>query len=150
MIYNIIVMYMKKYVTDIKHNKYFEESDLSKIRVIDVPITIDYDNTYTFFSGMGGALTQATNYNYELLDVYNKNKFITAYFKELRYKYIRLPIGSCDFSPYSYNYYKFFGINMEEDKKNIHPLLDDIKDFKISYMASPWSPPKRWRRAGIF
>ena len=145
MFYNYIVMYMKKYVTDIKNNKYFNEEELSKIRVIDEKITIDFDNTYTFFSGIGGALTQSSNYNYELLDKYNKNKLIMAYFKELQYKYIRLPIGSCDFSPYSYNYYKFFGINMKEDEKNIHPLLNDIKEFKISYMASPWSPPKRWK-----
>ena len=136
---------MKKYVTDITNNIYFEEKELEDIFEVEEKVKLNLKKTTSFFSGMGGALTQATNYNYEKLDSYNKKKIVDYYFKELNYKYIRLPIGSCDFSPYTYNYYKLFGINMKEDEKNIQPLLNEIKDYHISYMASPWSPPKRWK-----
>ena len=145
MFYNKDVMYMKKYVTNIKKNIYFDEQEIHTVDKADESIKVDFKKNYSFFSGMGGALTQASTVNYLKLNSYNKNKLISLYFKDLKYKYIRLPIGSCDFSPCSYDYYKPFGFNINKDKEYIIPLLDDIKEFNISYIASPWSPPKIWK-----
>jgi len=136
---------MKKYVTDINNKLYFQEDYVHSINTYDEQIKLYKSKSISFFSGMGGALTQASCYNYNKLTSYSKNKFINLYFKDLKYKYIRLPIGSCDFAPYTYSYLKGFKFNIEEDIKNIHPLLNDIKEYQISYLASPWSPPTRWK-----
>ena len=136
---------MKKYVTDINNKLYFKEDYIHSINKYDEQIKVYKSQSISFFSGMGGALTQASTVNYNLLNSYNKNKLINLYFKDLKYKYIRLPIGSCDFSPITYDYYKPFGFDINKDKELIHPFLDDIKDYTISYIASPWSPPKVWK-----
>ena len=136
---------MKKFVTNINKGIKFDEGELINVKDIDEEIVINPNKTISFFSGMGAALTPASTANYKQLDSYNKNKLLNAYFKELKYKYIRLPIGSCDFAEYSYDYYKPFGINMKEDEINIEPLLDKIRDFHPSYLASPWTPPRIWK-----
>ena len=139
------VMFMKKVVTDILNKKRYEEDNLNKVNEVDEVIKISKNKIVTFFSGLGGALTPASTINYKKLDSYNKNKFITAYFKELNYKFIRLPIGSCDFAEYSYDFYKPFGFTMKEDEINILPLLDIIRDYQVTYIASPWTPPAIWK-----
>ena len=127
---------MKKYVTDINNKLYFEEQEVCKDIKATEEIKVYKSKQISFFSGMGGALTPSSTINYGLLDIYNKHKLITAYFKELNYKYIRLPIGSCDFADHKYDYYKFFGINMEEDKKYIDPLLKDIKkEYEVKKLS---------------
>ncbi len=138
-------MYMKKYVTDINNKRYFEEDYAHSINTYDENVKVYKSKTISFFSGIGGALTQASTVNYKLLSSYSKNKLINLYFKDLKYRYIRLPIGSCDFSPVTYDYLKGFKFDINKDNEYIIPLLDEIKDFKISYIASPWSPPKRWK-----
>ena len=136
---------MKKIVTDIRNGIVYQEDEVNKIISIDEDIEVDKKSIVTFFSGMGAALTPASTSNYKKLNSYSKNKFLTAYFKDLNYKYIRLPIGSCDFAEYSYSYYKPFGINMKEDEINIEPLLDEVRNYKVSYIASPWTPPLIWK-----
>ena len=138
-------MSMKKYVTDINNKLYFKEDYIHSINKYDEQIKVYKSKCISFFSGMGGALTQASTINYNLLNSYNKNKLINLYFKDLKYKYIRLTIGSCDFSPVTYDYYKLFGFDINKDKEYIQPLLNDIKDYKLSFIASPWSPPKVWK-----
>ena len=136
---------MKKYVTDINNKIYFEEDYAHSINTYDENVKVYKSKTISFFSGIGGALTQSSTVNYKLLSSYSKNKLINLYFKDLKYRYIRLPIGSCDFSPVTYDYLKGFKFDINKDNEYIIPLLDEIKDFKISYIASPWSPPKRWK-----
>ncbi len=132
---------MKKYVTDIANDIWYEEELISDIDNIDE--TVEVKDKISFFEGMGGALTQASTVNYQLLN--NKEEFIKAYFEELNYKFIRLPIGSCDFSPISYDYLVDNKFDINKDKELIHPLLNDIKKYNLTYMASPWSPPKKWK-----
>lgn len=138
-------MYMKKYVTDINNKIYFEVDYAHSINTYDENVKVYKSKTISFFSGIGGALTQSSTVNYKLLSSYSKNKLINLYFKDLKYRYIRLPIGSCDFSPVTYDYLKGFKFDINKDNEYIIPFLDEIKDFKISYIASPWSPPKRWK-----
>ena len=91
---------MKKYITDINNNILFGESNIIETNNINESIEV-YDKISKFY-GMGGALTHASTVNYKLLDNTSKEDFIKSYFEDLNYKYIRLPIGSCDFSPISY------------------------------------------------
>ena len=97
---------MKKYVTDINNKIYFEEDYAHSINTYDENVKVYKSKTISFFSGIGGALTQSSTINYKLLSSYSKNKLINLYFKDLKYRYIRLPIGSCDFSPVTYDYLK--------------------------------------------
>ena len=132
---------MKKYITDINNDILFEETKINKTKIIDE--TIEVKNKILHFDGMGAALTQASTVNYLLLN--DKKEFIKAYFEELKYKYIRLPIGSCDFSPISYDYLIDNNFDINKDKEYILPLLKDIKKYELSYVVSPWTPPKRWK-----
>lgn len=134
---------MKKYITDINNNILFSESNIIETNNINESIEV-YDKISKFY-GMGGALTQASTVNYKLLDNTSKEDFIKSYFEDLNYKYIRLPIGSCDFSPISYDYLSFGKFNIGKDKKYIQPLLNEIKKYNITYIASPWSPPKAYK-----
>ena len=135
---------MKKYVTEILNNIWYEEKDVEVITSINETITVK--DKISFFEGMGGALTQASTINYLRLSKEARKEFIKAYFEDLNYKFVRLPIGSCDFSNISYNYLnKDNSFDIKYDKELILPLLDDIKEYNLTYMASPWSPPKRWK-----
>ena len=131
---------MIKYTTDINNNITFNKETYNTLIKDD-----NSNKVITIFKGMGGALTQATNYNYMLLNDDAKKELINLYFKDLKYKYIRMPIGSCDFSPYPYEVHKWGKINLDEDKLNIWPMLKDIRKYKLIYMLSPWSPPKKWK-----
>ena len=135
---------MKKYITDIKNNLYFEESNIVDTNTIDE--TIEVYNIKSKFDGMGGALTQASNINFNYLSFEQEEEFLKAYFEDLKYKYIRLPIGSCDFSPISYDYLNHKKFDIGEDKLYIQPLLKEImQKYNITYMASPWSPPRKYK-----
>ena len=134
---------MKKYVTDIKNNLLFEEGNLEEPNTIDEEIIVN--DIKSKFDGMGAALTQASNINYNILSFEQEEEFLHAYFEDLKYKYIRLPIGSCDFSDRSYDYLNHNKFDIGEDKLLIQPLLKDIMKYNLTYMASPWSPPKKYK-----
>ena len=134
---------MKKFITDIKNNIFFDESTLVKTNTIDEEIKIN--NIKSKFEGMGAALTQSSNINYNILSLEQEEELLKAYFEDLKYKYIRLPIGSCDFSDRSYDYLNHNKFDIGEDKLLIQPLLKDIMKYNLTYMASPWSPPKKYK-----
>ena len=132
---------MKKIVTNILNGRYLEEEN------IDSSLGVSLDKEITTFLGMGGAITEASGYNYSLLNNEEKEKLIKAYYSSdgLNYEYGRISIASNDFSLDSYEYLDDEDLNkfnIERDKKYIIPLLEDIYNTKpISLIASPWSPP---------
>ena len=134
---------MKKFVTDIKNEILFDEALLIKTDVVSE--TIEIGNIKSKFEGMGAALTQASNINYNILSLEQEELFLKAYFEDLKYKFIRLPIGSCDFSPISYDYLNHKKFDIGEDKLYIQPLLKDLMKYNLTYMASPWSPPNKYK-----
>lgn len=110
------------------------------------------DVCYQEVLGFGGAFTEASGYNYSLLDEESKKEFIKLYFDKKEgngYNFGRLCIHSCDFSLDTYTYVeegdmtlKTFSI--ERDKKYIIPLVKDALEYsqeEIVLLASPWSPP---------
>ena len=145
---------MKKYLTNIKNNIYLKESNVKlkkfKYEENDV-IKVYLNKEITDFLGFGGAITEASGYNYSKLSIENKKRFIADYYSEngLNYNWGRVSIASNDFCLSSYECSEkkdLSDFNIERDKKYIIPLLKDIlKEKKLTLIASPWSPPKMYK-----
>ena len=137
---------MKKIVTNIKNNKFLEEESLLDTSAVDNKIVIN-NECITTWLGMGGAITEASSYNYSLLNNDKKKELIKSYYSSdgLDYNMGRISIGSNDFSLSSFEYIAnndLTTFNIERDKKYVIPLLHDIyKEKKLDLIASPWSPP---------
>ena len=135
-------MKIKKYVTDILNRKYFEENDIETAsynneenNIINVHPEIKYQKWH----GLGGALTNATIYNLNKLDEVKQNELLRDYFKELNYNFLRLPIGSTDFSVKSVDDYK-------SDFKDNVKIIKSIKEIRdIQIISTPWSPPAKFK-----
>lgn len=133
---------MEKFVTDIRNRKYFEKSEvkfaMSKNEEWDV-VNVYSDIEKQDWLGLGGALTGSTIYNLRKLEGYKQDEIIKGYFKDLNYNFVRLPIGSTDFSVKSIkDYHENFDENIEYLNK-----IKSEKDIKI--LATPWSPPARFK-----
>ena len=135
-------MEIKKYITDIFHWKYFQEENVHIVadnneenNVINVHPEFLKQN----WLGLGGALTNATLHNYEKLSDDKKKALINNYFKDLNYNFLRLPIGSTDFSTHPVEDYTS---DFNENVKVINEIKK-IRDIKI--LAAPWSPPKKYK-----
>ena len=149
-----LVVEMKKYETDIINGVYIQEiceRSSNYNRSVENKIEIFPDRVITNFYGMGGAITEASAYNYSLLNEQSKKSFLKDYYlKEgLNYNWGRVSIGSNDFSLSSYGYASkkdLSDFSLDRDKKYIIPLIQDIlKIKKINLIASPWSPPKMYK-----
>ena len=144
-----------KYVTNVEKHKYLKESKIktkenNTYQEMNV-ITVYPDIEKQEWLGMGGALTQSTNANFLKLSQNKQEELLQDYFfpSGLNYSYLRLPIASCDFAPYSYSYVskKDGGdFSLKEDEQNLFPTLNKILEKKeLTYLASPWSPPQVWK-----
>ncbi|MBR2754100.1 hypothetical protein IKD82_03005 [Candidatus Saccharibacteria bacterium] len=100
------------------------------------------------WEGIGGAITEATAFNFSKLDSKKQQELLDAYYGKngLNYHWARVSIGSNDFclKPYEYSQKKDLSdFSIQHDKRYVLPMLKKIveeKDLKI--LASPWSPPK--------
>ena len=147
---------MKKIVTDINNNIYLEESNikLNKYKdYIENNVIIVYkDKVINKNLKMGGAITEAVAYNYSKLPDEKKLSFINDMYSlnGLNYNYGRVTIGSCDFSLSSYDYIDnkdLSSFSLERDKKYLIPMLNDIYNSKkIDLIATPWTPPKSFKK----
>ena len=147
---------MKKYITDINNGIYIKEEKINKDSTkTNNTIEILDNKKITRFYGFGSAITESSGFNYDKLSIDNKKKFINDYFGKngLNYNYGRISIGSNDFSLNSFSYAKKTNLsdfNIDQDKKYVIPFLNDILNKKkISLIASPWSPPKMYKRLPI-
>ena len=101
---------------------------------------------------MGAAITESVGYNYQKLSLLNQTKFIKDCYTNngLNFNYGRISIGSNDFTIKSYEYSKkkdLSDFNINHDKLYVIPMIKDILKIKeISLIASPWSPPKMYKR----
>ena len=149
---------MKKYVTDIKNKIYLEESSIKEKKLaknIDNIVNIDLSSEITNFLGFGSAITESSGVNYQKLSNENKKRFIKDYYSKdgLNFNFGRISIGSNDFSLNSFSYAKrrnLCDFNISRDRKYVIPMLKDILDLKeISLIASPWSPPRMYKKLPI-
>ena len=146
---------IKKYTTDINNKIYLKEEkyksfDSKTNNVIEIT-----NKEITKFLGFGSAITESSSYNYNNLSKYNKKNFINDYFSSqgLNYNLGRISIGSNDFSLNSFSYAKkrnLSDFSISHDKELVIPFLEDILNKKdISLIASPWSPPRMYKRLPI-
>ena len=111
-------------------------------------ITIKKDLELGAWQGLGGAITEATAYNFAKLKPRKQQELIEAYYGKngLDYRWGRVSIGSNDFCLKPYEYTKrtdLSDFSIEHDEQWVLPMLKKIlnqKDLKL--VASPWSPPR--------
>ncbi len=115
---------------------------------MDNEIVILDDVELGTWQGLGGAITEATAFNYSRLSPAKKHQLIEAYYDKagLDYRWGRLSIGSNDFclEPYTYTAESDLSdFSIGHDEKWVIPMIKDVtKRKKIRFVASPWSPPE--------
>ena len=108
------------------------------------------------FDGFGGAITEAAGVTYNQMDESQKQALLSACFgkERMNYRFIRLPIDSCDFSLGQYEASSrpdFSDFSLDRVKKNLWPMLNDAEKAagrKLSLILSPWSPPAYMKTNG--
>ena len=104
--------------------------------------------TYQQMDGFGGAITESAAYVYSLMNPEQKKQMLDEYFGkgEMRYRFVRIPIDSCDFSLGHYeadgneNDAQLEGFSFERVEKYILPMLEDAEKSyggKLEIMLSP-------------
>ena len=115
--------------------------------------------TYQTMEGFGGAITDSAAYVYSLMDDSQKQQLMEAYFgaDAMRYRFVRIPIDSCDFSLSHYEAdgeeadEKLEHLSFERVEQYILPMLQDAqKAFggKLNIMPTSWSPPAYMKTNG--
>ena len=99
------------------------------------------------WQGLGGAITEATAYNFSKLSKTKQQQLIDAYYGKngLDYRWCRLSIGSNDFCLEPYQYTRKVSLrdfNILHDKRWVLRMLKKVlKEKNLQIIASPWSPP---------
>ena len=146
-----------KIITSVpERNLYFDESLITCEKVSEQTegkiVNVYDDVVCQEILGFGGAFTEASAYNYSLIDEKTKKAFIKAYFDSnegIGYRIGRTHINSCDFSLGMYTNVEdgdktLESFNIERDKKYIIPFIKDVLAYTkgdLMLFASPWSPP---------
>ncbi len=126
---------------------------------MSIEITVRKNLPLGTWRGMGGALTEATAYNFAKLSPAKQKQFLDAYYGKngLDYRWCRIPIGSCDFCLAPFEYTKHSNLadfSIAHDEKYLLPMLRKVNKMKmLTFVAAPWSPPSclkflRMRRFG--
>ena len=113
-------------------------------------IALDSTTCYQEMEGFGAALTGSSAYLLKNMDEVSRKKTLTDLFDPstgIGINYIRIPIGSSDFSLGNYTYCDNPDLNTfaipDIDRRDLLPVLKEIltiaPDLKI--LASPWSAP---------
>ena len=141
---------MLKIETNIKEKKYWNESTIEESKPKRKPniISIYSNNTMQKYLGMGGAITEASAHNLSKLPIKKQNELLKCYYGKdgLRYNLARISIGSNDFSLSRYDYSSnelLDDFSIKNDQQLIIPTIKRIMKLNdITFIASPWSPPK--------
>lgn len=129
----------------------------------DLPvISVDISSTDQEIIGFGGAITDATAFNFNRLPSEMQDWILQQYFGQdgIGFTVSRVHINSCDFSPHHYSFdeipgdfeLEHFDMNVTHDAKEMIPLFRKVQDIlelqgkKLLVQAAPWSPP-RWMKA---
>lgn len=114
---------------------------------------------YQTLEGFGGAITDSAGYIFSLMNDGQKREMLEKYFGRdgLRYRLVRIPIDSCDFSLEHFEAdpeeadQTFENFSFERVERYILPLLDaatEIYGDDLEIMLSPWSPPAYMKTNG--
>lgn len=131
-----------------------QATDFSK-EVADFTISLDTAVSYQAMDGFGAALTGASAYLINRMNPTDKAKLLEDLFdphKGIGLNYLRITIGSSDFSIGTYSYCDQPDINSfaipDRDKEDLLPVLKLILKINpdIKILASPWSAPAWMKR----
>lgn len=114
---------------------------------------------YQTMEGFGGAATDSAGYVFSKMNGEQQQRMLAQYFgaDKMKYRLVRIPIDSCDFSiehyeadsdPEDEGFEKFSFARVE---RYILPLLDAAQTAyggKLDIMLSPWSPPSYMKTNG--
>ena len=120
----------------------------SKLSGMSIEIIIRKDIELGAWQGLGGAITEATAYNFAKLNHKKQQELLSAYYDKngLDYRWARLSIGSNDFclKPFEYTTRpNLDSFSVKHDERWLFPMLKKITTKKkLTFLASPWSPPK--------
>lgn len=122
---------------------------------------------YQEMEGFGGAITDSAAYIYSLMEEEQKIEMLKQYFdtSNMKYRLVRIPIDSCDFSLEHYeadgeeidnekideNGERFRHFSFERVEKYILPMLDAAEKYyggRLDIMLTPWSPPAYMKTNG--
>jgi glucosylceramidase len=115
-------------------------------------IFVDPYKSFQTFTGIGGALTDASAETFAKLPLDQQEKFLASYFdpqEGIGYTLIRTNINSCDFSSSSYTYVNendktLSSFNVAHDEAYRIPFIRkaiDASGGSLNLFVSPWSPP---------
>jgi len=122
-------------------------------------LIIDANTKYQEYLGFGGAFTEASAVNWRGMSEEKQAEILHLYFADPSeggngYTLGRVPMGSSDFSPQSYNFDNVSGdtnldnFDMSHDEESgMLPMIRAAQDLvkarghKLNLFASPWSPP---------
>jgi glucosylceramidase len=116
----------------------------------DFSIQLDTATAYQDMEGFGAALTGSSAYLINKLSAENRNKLLIDLFdteKGIGISYLRITIGSSDFSVGTYSYCDTGNMDdfdiPQRDKTDLLPVLKEIVKINpdIKILASPWSAP---------
>lgn len=129
----------------------FKESAANYTNEIgDFTIRLNTGKTYQEMDGFGAALTGSSAYLINQMNPEQRSTLLNDLFNAetgAGMNYLRITIGSSDFSMDMYTYCDKEGIENfaipEIDKRDLIPVLKEILTINpnIKIMASPWSPP---------
>lgn len=133
----------------------FETDDGQENEVVNLYPQMQYQTV----EGFGGAATDSAGYVFSLLNEEQKKEMLEQYFgkENMKYRLVRIPIDSCDFSLEHYEADSekddegFEHFSFERVEKYILPLLDAAESVyggKLDIMLSPWSPPAYMKTNG--
>ncbi len=116
----------------------------------DFTIVVDTTTTYQYIDGFGAALTGSSAHFIHQMSGQNRKKLLDDLFdpeKGIGINYLRITIGSSDFSIGTYSYCDSPDINKfdipEIDRNELLPVLKEILEINptMKILASPWSAP---------
>ena len=115
---------------------------------MSIHATIRKDIKLGTWRGMGGAITEATAYNFSKLSANKQQKIIDAFYGKdgLDFRWCRISVGSNDFCLKPYEYTKRYSLrdfSVDHDRQWVIPMLRKAlrKQKDLQIIASPWSPP---------
>jgi glucosylceramidase len=128
----------------------FKQAD--EPRETEVYVFVNPGKTFQTFTGIGGAITDASAEVFAKLPSQKQEEMLTAYYdkgKGIGYALVRTNMNSCDFSSDNYTYVsegdkELKSFNIEHDKQFKIPLIKKAIQSaggKLLLYVSPWSPP---------
>ncbi|XP_022911938.2 lysosomal acid glucosylceramidase-like [Onthophagus taurus] len=152
------------YTSNLAGKRFFKEvADFASTSGAKKHAEIDHSEKFQTIHGFGGAFTDATGINANLLDATTRNHLMRSYFSKegIEYSVGRVPIGGTDFSTRGYTYLDTPEPDMdlvnfalaEEDGLYKIPLIKEaleLTENNLSLFASAWTAPKWMKSNGEY